>query len=70
MTLASYDSRLTLPTRRLPQAARAFGPLVAVFARIRLWHERRANARALESLPFEARKDLGWPAVDRSVPLR
>lgn len=69
MTLVAFDSRITLQTRYLPAVAHPVAILLAAGRVVRRWQERRANARALESLPFELRKDLGWPAADRPTRL-
>jgi|GEM_PF-1074662 len=68
MTLVGYDSRITLQNRRLPTVAHPIAILMTAGRAVRQWQERRANARALEALPFDLRKDLGWPATDRPMP--
>ena len=65
MTLVGYDSRITVQNRRLPTVAHPITILMSAGRAVRQWQERRAEARALEALPFDLRKDLGWPAVDR-----
>lgn len=65
MTIAGYDSRITVQNRRLPTVAHPITILLSAGRVVRQWQARRAEARALESLPFDLRKDLGWPAADR-----
>ncbi|MBW8298813.1 MAG: hypothetical protein K0M60_04360 [Hydrogenophaga sp.] len=65
MTLVGFDSRITLQSRRLPTVAHPLAILMTAGRAVRQWQERRADARALEALPFDLRKDLGWPANDR-----
>lgn len=65
MTLIGFDSRIILGSRRLPTVANSITVLMTAARATRRWRERRANARILESLPFDLRKDLGWPPIDR-----
>lgn len=65
MTLVGFDSRITLQSRQLPTVTHPIAILMTAGRAVRQWQERRSNARALETLPFDLRKDLGWPAADR-----
>ncbi len=68
MTLIHYDT----PLIRRPQATAVSGQatrtvvsaLGRLFTRLGDARRRRLEQRALESLPFDLRKDLGWPAGD------
>lgn len=64
MTMVSYDARIDRPSRRSSSAAAALQHLSALAENVRTWHRRRLEARALEALPPELRKDLGWPGAD------
>lgn len=68
MTLIHYDT----PLIRRPQATAVseqatrtvVSALGRLFTRLAGARRRRLEQRALESLPFDLRKDLGWPAGD------
>ena len=74
MTTVGYDSRIPSQSRRLPTVmhsaaaslpAAILAALAAASRQMRSWQQRRATARALEAMPFDLRKDIGWPASDR-----
>ncbi|MFN7010924.1 MAG: hypothetical protein ACK4PN_12920 [Allorhizobium sp.] len=80
MTTVGYDSRIPSQSRRLPTVvhpiaaaplaaslAASLAALVAASRALQSWRRRRADARALEALPFDLRKDIGWPASDRHL---
>lgn len=76
MTTVGYDSRIPSQSRRLPTVAHpiaaapvaaSLAALVAASRALQSWRRRRADARALEALPFDLRKDIGWPASDRHL---
>ena len=54
---ASIGASLAAPLAALAAASR----------QMRSWQQRRATARALEAMPFDLRKDIGWPASDRPL---
>lgn len=68
MTLVHFDTPTARSLRGAPAANRpARLPahwIVKAIAAINNWRARREQLRALESLPFDVRKDLGWPAGD------
>ncbi len=53
-----------------PAAFRPFAiphfPIAALAAinAMRSWHQHRRDEQELEGLPFDLRKDIGWPAAD------
>lgn len=55
---------LTLDERASRAADRLAAAMKAVANAIASHRRRRLDAAALEALPFELRKDLGWPAGD------
>ncbi len=68
MTLVHFDTPIARSLRGVPAANRparlpALG-IVKALAAVNDWRKRREQMRALESLPFDLRKDLGWPAGD------
>lgn len=65
MTLVGYDCRINVQNRRLPTVAQPITILMSAGRAVWQWQQRRAEARALEALPFDLRKDLGWPSADR-----
>lgn len=72
MTLVHFDTPIARALRGAPAANRparlpANLPahlVVKAIAAINDWRMRRRDQRALESLPLDLRKDLGWPAGD------
>jgi uncharacterized protein YjiS (DUF1127 family) len=48
----------------MPRVANPLGILMTAAHAVNRWRTRRADARALEALPFDLRKDLGWPSAD------
>ena len=80
MTIIGYDSRIPSQSRRLPTVmhsataspaaslpAAILAALAATSRQMRSWQQRRADARAIEAMPFDLRKDIGWPASDRPL---
>ena len=41
---------------------------LAAISAMRSWHQHRRDEQALEGLPFDLRKDIGWPAADVAAP--
>jgi hypothetical protein len=56
--------RWRLPSLPLSSLWRMIGPHVSAW---RAAHTRRQTERLLESLPFDARKDIGWPTSDAAA---
>ncbi len=63
MTLASFGTTTGSRTfrRPLPLAALA-APFVSAATQLRGWQNRRRTERALEGMPLDLRKDIGWPS--------
>lgn len=59
-----YLERLSPRFRLIPVAARTFAALADWLSRLHAQQTRRRTARELEALPFDVRKDIGWPADD------
>lgn len=68
MTMVMDEARFSRRSRRSWAAAGMSAGLVSVIAAWREWHRRREEDRALEAMPFDLRKDLGWPAGDMARP--
>ncbi len=53
---------------RLPlhSGGSVFAQFSAQTRRLADWWQRRQNIREIESMPFDMRKDFGWPATDTS----
>ncbi|WP_159953116.1 hypothetical protein [Rhizobium sp. 18065] len=68
MTLVHFDTPIARSLRGAPAANRpshlSAHLIVKAIAAINNWRKRRQEQRALESLPLDVRKDLGWPAGD------
>lgn len=64
MTLVGFDTRISSHAPRMPRVANPLGILMTAAHAVNRWRTRRADARALEALPFDLRKDLGWPSAD------
>lgn len=64
MTLVHFDTPTARSLRGAPAANRPSHLIVKAIAAINNWRKRRHEQRALESLPLDVRKDLGWPAGD------
>lgn len=63
MTLAAFDTTGRPASRRHVTISGVFRPLSAAAGRMNRWHRRRLDERAIEAMPFDLRKDLGWPAA-------
>jgi hypothetical protein len=68
MTLLHFDTPM-IPRPRakahaLHRMARLVRSISDLLTRIADAERRRREQRALEALPFDLRKDLGWPAGD------
>jgi hypothetical protein len=68
MTLIHYDTPLIRRPPATAVSAQATRTVVSALGRL-FTHladarRRRLDQRALENLPFDLRKDLGWPAGD------
>ncbi|HCL67463.1 MAG TPA: hypothetical protein DIC56_22035 [Rhizobium sp.] len=63
MTLATFDTTDSRVSRRHVTISEVFRPLSAAAGRVNRWHRRRLDERAMEAMPFDLRKDLGWPAA-------
>ncbi|MGX5665881.1 hypothetical protein ACWKW9_07870 [Rhizobium daejeonense] len=64
MTLVFDEARFSRRSRRSWATAAIPAALNSVIAAWREWHRRRQEGLALEAMPFDLRKDLGWPAGD------
>jgi len=65
MTLASFGTTFTgSRTLRRPLTLAALtAPLASTATQLRRWHDRRRTERALEGMPLDLRKDIGWPSA-------
>ncbi|MFA7415026.1 MAG: hypothetical protein WC048_11115 [Rhizobium sp.] len=71
MTLAAFDTTGSRVSHRHLAISGVFRPLAAAAGRVNRWHRRRLEERAIEAMPFDLRKDLGWPAAaDGEIPRR
>lgn len=64
MTYMPVECRTALAPAAGPRA-RPLAPLAAAFASMNRWWVKRRAERAIEALPLEVRKDIGWPGIDR-----
>ena len=68
MSLVHCDTPLPCQPRADLSATRLAEPAIlflgAFLTRIAAARRRRQELRALEAMPFDLRKDLGWPAGD------
>ncbi|RYC23683.1 hypothetical protein [Ciceribacter ferrooxidans] len=65
MILASFGTTFTGSRtfrRPLPLAALA-APFASAATQLRRWQNRRRTERALEGMPLDLRKDIGWPSA-------
>lgn len=64
MTLAGFGTTTGSRTFRRPLAIAALAaPFASAASRLRGWQNRRRTERALEGLPLDLRKDIGWPSA-------
>ncbi|WP_416796725.1 hypothetical protein [Ciceribacter azotifigens] len=72
MTLASFGTTAGSRTFRRPLSLAALtAPLASAATQLRRWHDRRRTERALEGMPLDLRKDIGWPsAIPQQRPAR
>lgn len=61
MTVLSFDRTATVHT---PRTNSAFAAVSGAFVAFQLAWRRRQTERAIEGLPSELRKDIGWPSTD------
>jgi hypothetical protein len=68
MTLLHFDTPLIrsprAPSAGIPLPFSAVRSLGALLTRLAEAGRRRREQRALDAMPFDLRKDLGWPAGD------
>ncbi|RCW28710.1 hypothetical protein DFR48_101728 [Ciceribacter lividus] len=65
MRLASFGTTITgSRTFRRPLSLAALAaPLGSAATQLRRWQNRRRTERALEGMPLDLRKDIGWPSA-------
>lgn len=64
MTLVSFDTRIARHRSRPSASADRFRLLKAAIDDFMRWRVRRQEQKALDALPLDLRKDLGWPSTD------
>ena len=64
MTLVHFDTPMTRFLRGAPAANRPAHLFVKATSAIAAWRRHREEQRALDAMPLDLRKDLGWPAGD------
>lgn len=65
MTLASFGTTFTgsRALRRPLSMTTLTAPLASAAMQLRRWHDSRRTERALEGMPLDLRKDIGWPSA-------
>ncbi|WP_084368340.1 DUF1127 domain-containing protein [Rhizobium sp. RU36D] len=61
---------MTRQPRRSSHTAAFLQTSVSAAERLGRWWQQRRQLRALESMPADLRKDIGWPGADRLNPSR